>query len=152
MDNIDYNIMKLLQKNARQKASSISQMVHLSVSAVIERIKRMEQDGIIKKFTITVDHKKLGYYMSAFAGVTLQHPDFYENFIANIKLMDNIISCSYVTGEFDFLLMITTATTEGLEKIHREIKNIKGVMGIKTFFVLSNVKEDEGQLPLKSIG
>lgn len=146
MDKIDYDILKLLQRNSRQKASSISESVHLSVSAVIERIRKMEREGIIQAFTIKLDYKKLGYDMSAYIGVTLEHPNNYDEFINKISNMESVISCNYVTGEFDFLLVIMTTSTEGLEKVHREIKMIKGVMGIKTFFVLSNIKDDNKKL------
>ena len=56
--------------------------------------------------------------------------------------MPSVISCSYITGDFDFMLKVMTDTTDGLEKIHREIKTIQGVMSIKTFFVLSSVKDN----------
>ncbi len=150
MDSIDLNILNLLQKNARQKASAISEGVHLSVSAVIERIRKMEKEGIIKNFTVTLDTKKLGYDITAYVGVTLEHPNCYDGFIEVINCMPSVLSCSYITGDFDFLLKVMTDTTDGLEKIHREIKTIKGVMAIKTFFVLSNVK-DEISIPEDSL-
>ena len=55
MDAIDYKILKILQKNARETASNISKEIHLSVSAVIERIRIMEETGVIKEYTIIVD-------------------------------------------------------------------------------------------------
>ena len=58
MDAIDYKILKILQKNARETASNISKEIHLSVSAVIERIRKMEETGVIKEYTIIVDEKK----------------------------------------------------------------------------------------------
>lgn len=142
MDSIDMNILELLQQNARQEASAISDGVHLSVSAVIERIRKMEKEGIIKNFTVTLDTKKLGYDITAYVGVTLEHPNFYNGFIEVIREMPSVISCSYITGDFDFMLKVMTDTTDGLEKIHREIKTIQGVMSIKTFFVLSSVKDN----------
>ena len=55
MDAIDYKILKILQKNARETASNISKEIHLSVSAVIERIRKMEETGVIKEYTIIVE-------------------------------------------------------------------------------------------------
>ena len=60
MDAIDYKILKILQKNARETASNISKEIHLSVSAVIERIRKMEETGVIKEYTIIIDEKKTG--------------------------------------------------------------------------------------------
>ncbi|SMC71664.1 Lrp/AsnC family transcriptional regulator [Papillibacter cinnamivorans] len=142
MDSIDYKILNILQKNSRQKASAISPEVNLSVSAVIERIRKMEREGILQKYTIKVDHKRLGYDLTAFVGVTLELPIYYDNFIQVTREMSSVLFCNYVTGEFDFILKVMATATEELEKIHHEIMKIKGVLSIKTFFVLSNCKDD----------
>ena len=63
MDKIDYKILNMLKKNGRETASDISKSIHLSVSAVLERIKKMEEAGIIQGYTVMVD---------AFAGFTAQ--------------------------------------------------------------------------------
>ena len=68
MDGIDYRILRILQKNARETASNISKEIHLSVSAVIERIRKMEETGVIKEYTIIVNEKKTGNEMTAFRG------------------------------------------------------------------------------------
>ena len=72
MDAIDYKILKILQKNARETASNISKEIHLSVSAVIERIRKMEETGVIKEYTIIVDEKKTGNEMTALMEVSLE--------------------------------------------------------------------------------
>ena len=71
MDNIDYKILKILQKNARETASNISKEIHLSVSAVIERIRKLEESRIIREYTIIVDEKKTGNDMIALMEVSL---------------------------------------------------------------------------------
>ena len=71
MDAIDYKILKILQKNARETASNISKEIHLSVSAVIERIRKMEETGVIKEYTIIVDEKKTGNEMSIRSSLTV---------------------------------------------------------------------------------
>ena len=80
MDAIDYKILKILQKNARETASNISKEIHLSVSAVIERIRKMEETGVIKEYTIIVDEKKTGNEMTALMEVSLEHPKFFDSF------------------------------------------------------------------------
>lgn len=79
MDAIDYKILKILQKNARETASNISKEIHLSVSAVIERIRKMEETGVIKEYTIIVDEKKTGNEMTALMEVSLEHPKFFDS-------------------------------------------------------------------------
>ena len=60
MDNIDLSILKCLKDNSRQTASTISQTINLSVSAVIERIRKMEAKGVIQQYTVVLDEKQLG--------------------------------------------------------------------------------------------
>ena len=140
MDKMDYKILECLKSNARNKASAISKEIHLSVSAVLERIHKMEKNNIIKNYTIIVDQKKLGNDMSALMEISLEHPKFDEAFITAIKLNTNIISCYYLTGDFDFMLKILCQSSDDLERIHREIKSLEGVATTKTHFVLKNIK------------
>lgn len=148
MDAIDYKILKCLMKNARENASSISQQVNLSVSAVIERIKKLESAGVIEKYTVVLNQKSLGNTMLALMEVSLEHPKYFDSFTDKVKMHDNIASCYYITGDFDFLLKIVTDSSEGLEKVHRDIKSIEGVSLTKTHFVLSGIKNEYSLLPL----
>lgn len=147
MDTMDYKILKCLKANARNKASDISKEIHLSVSAVLERIRKMEKNNIIKNYTIIVDQKKLGNDMSALMEVSLEHPKFYESFTTAIKRNSNIVSCYYLTGDFDFMLKIFCRSSDHLERIHREIKSIEGVSSTKTHFVLKDVKNVFSVIP-----
>ncbi len=147
MDKIDYKILKCLESNARNKASAISNEIHLSVSAVLERIHKMEKNNVIKSYTIIVDQKKLGNDVSALMEVSLEHPKFYESFTQAIKCNPNIVSCDYLTGDFDFMIKIVCQSSDYLEKIHREIKSLEGVSATKTHFVLKNVKDIFSVIP-----
>ncbi|MDT8717382.1 Lrp/AsnC family transcriptional regulator [Clostridium sp. 19966] len=140
MDYMDYKILECLKANSRVKASAISKEVHLSVSAVLERIRKMETSGIIKNYTIVLDENKLGNDTSALMEVSLDHPRFYDSFTEAVKENKNIVFCYYLTGDFDFMLKILCSSSEELEKIHREIKSIDGVSRTKTSYILKNVK------------
>ncbi|CAI3540401.1 MAG: Lrp/AsnC family transcriptional regulator [Clostridium neonatale] len=140
MDNLDHKILECLKSNARIKASQISKEIHLSVSAVLERIKKMENNNIIKNYTITVDNNKLGNGTSALMEVSLDHPKFYESFTNIIEQNDKVVLCYYLTGEFDFMLKILCSSSEELEKIHRDIKSLEGVSRTKTYFILKDIK------------
>ena len=85
MDNIDMRILKCLSKNARLPASAISEEISLSVSAVIERIKKLESAGVIRGYTIQIDQEVLGNKMVALMDVSLKHPDYYDGFVALVK-------------------------------------------------------------------
>jgi len=140
MDKVDYKILKCLKANARYKASDISKEIHLSISAVIERIHKMEKNNVITNYTIIVDQKQLDHDVSALMEISLEHPKFYDSFTRAIELSPNIVSCYYLTGDFDFMLKIICQSSDHLEKIHREIKSLEGVSATKTHFVLKNIK------------
>lgn len=140
VDITDYKILKILQKNARESASSISKQVHLSVSAVAERIRRLEENGIIKAYTIAVDERKVGFAMTILMDVRLENARFYEGFVQAVENMDEIIACYYKTGEFDALLVICCDSGDDLADIHRRIMSIDGVFDTKTDIVVKHVK------------
>ena len=112
MDAIDYKILKILQKNARETASNISKEIHLSVSAVIERIRKMEETGVIKEYTIIVDEKKTGNEMTALMEVSLEHPKFFDSFADAIQKLEYIVSCYYQTGDFDLIIRISCHSSD----------------------------------------
>lgn len=147
MDKIDMKILRCLRDNARLTASAISDEINLSVSAVIERIKKLESNGIIKGYTIDIDQNKLGNSMVALMEVSLKHPDYYEDFVKLVNSACNVASCYYQTGEFDFVLHIVTDSTDGLERVYKEIKGFEGVSRTETHFVLKTVKQESSVLP-----
>jgi len=149
MDQTDLKILKCLKENARQNASSIGEQINLSVSAVIERIRKLEASGVIRQYTLLVDTHQIGKDLSAYISVSLEHPKFNESFIQAVRENPSIPECSYITGDFDYLLKIITSSTQGLEHVLSEIKSIQGVSATKTLVVLSTVKQDYTILPDK---
>lgn len=147
MDSVDYKILRELKENAREKASVISEKIGLSVSTVIDRIRKMEDGGIITGYTVAIDQKNLGQGMTALMEVSLEHPKYYEDFTNMIRSTPNIVDCYYLTGDFDFILKIITDSSESLERIHREIKGMEGVSATNTHFVLKCVKNDFSMIP-----
>ena len=133
MDNIDLVILKILQDNGRETASSISKRIHLSVSAVLDRIHKLEENGVVKKYTVLLDSRKLGYDVLAVMEVRLEHPRFYDSFVEAVQSNSNIVDCYYLTGDFDFNLKICCRSSE-------ELEDITGVSGTITHYVLKEVK------------
>lgn len=140
MDNIDMIILKALQDNGRDTASNISKQIHLSVSAVLDRIHKLEETGVVKKYTVLLDSKKLGYDVLAMMEVRLEHPRFYDQFVEAVLANEHIVDCYYLTGDFDFNLKICCRSSDELEEQHRYVKEIPGVSGTITHYVLKEVK------------
>ncbi|HBP38530.1 MAG TPA: Lrp/AsnC family transcriptional regulator [Clostridiales bacterium] len=147
MDHIDIKILDCLLTNARLAASVIGERVNLSVSAVIERIKKLENQGIIKQYTTILDSEKIGKGVTAFISVSLEHPKYNAGFIESVQKCSQITECHYITGDFDFLLKVVTQSTHSLEDTLNLIKSIKGISLTKTLVVFSTWKRDISVLP-----
>ena len=98
MDSLDLKILSCLKNNARAKASQISEEVNLSVSAVTERIKKLEASGVICGYTVVLDQKKLGNDVIALMEVSLEHPRYYDRFTELVAQNPNIVSCYYLSN------------------------------------------------------
>lgn len=140
MDEIDVKILKCLQANARENASVISERVNMSVSAVIERIRKLENNGMIARHTTIINNVKAGKDVSAFMSVSLEHPKYIEGFKAVVQANREVLECHYITGEFDFQLKVVTGNTQNLEQLLNTIKGIPGVQRTRTSVILSTAK------------
>ncbi|MDR2647738.1 MAG: Lrp/AsnC family transcriptional regulator [Oscillospiraceae bacterium] len=147
MDAVDIKILNALAQNARQRASAICADVSLSVSAVIERIRKLEENGVIEQYTIALNQKKLGNGLTAWMEVCLEHPKHYDAFVERVLDIPNVVAFHYLTGDFDFMLQIVTSSPEALETIHRSIKSVQGVSATKTHLVLKTIKDNAVFLP-----
>ena len=142
MDRIDIRILNCLKKNSRENASVIGEKVNMSVSAVIERIRKLENAGIIRQYTVVLDPKQIGKDLSALISVGVEHPQYNDGFTEFVKSYPEIVECHYVTGDFDFIVKVLTDSTGSLERILNEIKSVPGVSVTKTLVILSTVKND----------
>jgi len=149
MDVIDYEILACLKENSRENATNIGSKINLSTSAVIERIKKLENSGLIEKYTAIINQSALGRELMAFIYVSLEHPKYYETFVKLIKENDSVAECYYIAGDFDFILKVVTKTGKMLEEILNYIKFINGVSMTRTSVVLSTNKCEVCLLPDK---
>lgn len=150
MDAIDYEILTCLKENARENATNIGAKINLSTSAVIERIKKLENSGLIKQYTAIINQSILGRDLNAFITVRLEHPKHYENFVNSVKENIYITECYYIAGDFDFILKVVTDQRKSLEQILNYIKSIEGVSFTRTSVVLSENKNEVCILPEKN--
>ena len=147
MDKLDYRILQHLKNNAREKASDIGKAIHLSVSTVIDRIHKMEDSGIIQSYTVITNDAKTGNDVTALIEISLEHPRINDEFVTHIQHHPNIVSCYYLTGNYDYMLKISCRSSEHLEEIHHWLKDQPGVCQTQTHFVLRTVKNIYSSLP-----
>jgi Lrp/AsnC family leucine-responsive transcriptional regulator len=142
MDGTDIKIINCLSVNSRINASDIAEKVNLSVSAVIERIKKLEASGVIKKYTVILDNASLGKDISAMMFVNMENPRFNGGFENMVKTHSQITECNYMAGDYDYLIKIVTANTSSLERVLNDIKCVPGVSKTRTSIVLSSIKQE----------
>ena len=147
MDRIDANILKCLTRDARMNASQISQQVNLSVSAVIERMKKMEASGLIRGYTAVIDERQAGVNVQAMISIRLEHPKYNQEFNHQMCAHESVMECFYITGDFDYIARIGVSSTEELTKVLHDIKQIPGVSLTRTYVVLDNVKQNSSVIP-----
>ncbi|MCT8975612.1 Lrp/AsnC family transcriptional regulator [Clostridium sp. CX1] len=147
MDSLDIKILKLLQNNARITASEISSRVNLSVPAVSDRLRKLDASGVIEKYTIIINGKKLNRNLAVIMFITLESPKYTTKFLEAIQKEDEIIECHYVAGDYDYVLKIITENTETLEAILNKIKGMSGIAKTKTTVTLSTIKNNYSIMP-----
>lgn len=141
MDIIDVKIINYLMENSRMNSSDISEKIKLSVSAVIERIKKLENSGIIKQYSLILNNNALGKDIAALISVSLDNPRFNQSFEEMIRQNSHIVEAHYIAGDYDYSLKIVTSNTKSLEKVLNDIKSINGVSKTRTMIIFSTIKE-----------
>jgi Lrp/AsnC family transcriptional regulator, leucine-responsive regulatory protein len=141
LDAIDLQILSILQEHGRIAHVKLGEQVGLSAPSVIERVKKLEDSGLITGYHAAVDAKRLGKDVTAFIGVSIGHPRTVGLFEQTIELLDDVLECHHVTGEHTVLLKVKTRNTSTLEELIRTIRLIEGVARTETMVVLSTHTE-----------
>jgi Lrp/AsnC family transcriptional regulator, leucine-responsive regulatory protein len=143
VDVTDLRILEILQRDARATQHEIARRVRLSQPSVADRIHKLEARGIILSYVAKLDPGQLGKDITAFIGVGISHPKYFEQFGKKILAMPDVLECHRVAGSDSYLLKIRTENTRSLDRLLVEqIRAIPGVYRTETTLVLSSIKED----------
>jgi Lrp/AsnC family leucine-responsive transcriptional regulator len=143
LDAKDRKILALVQRNGKMSQALIARHVGLSTAAVNERLKKLEQSRVIRRFCAVVDPHAVGMLVTAFVEVFIEHPRYEESILKRILELDEVQECHYITGEFSLLLKVRVADVEALQKlIIGQLSGTEGVRQTRTVMVLSTVKEE----------
>jgi Lrp/AsnC family leucine-responsive transcriptional regulator len=143
VDQLDVKIVELLKQNSRISSSEISRQIHLSVPAVSERIRKLEEGGVIQSFTVKLNREKSGLFLLAFILVQLERPEHIPGFKELVRQDKRILECHHVAGGYDYLLKVAVSHTGELEDlISHTLKVGAGVAKTNTMIALSTVKEE----------
>ncbi len=147
MDGIDIAILSVLRKQARASLSEIGQKVNLSVSAVGERIRKLEASGVISRYVAIIDGRSFHKELTAFMFAGLENPGYTENFLEFVEGENDILECHYIAGNYDYVLKIVTDNPSTLEKLLNKIKGVSGIIKTYTNVVLATRKNNESICP-----
>jgi len=143
VDAIDLRILEILQRDARVTQQEIARRVRLSQPSVADRIHKLEARGVILGYVAKVDPTHLGKDITAFIGVGISHPKYFEQFGKKVLALPDILECHRVAGSDSYLLKIRTENTRSLDRLLVEqLRTIPGVYRTETTLVLSSIKED----------
>ena len=140
INEIDRQILNIIQQDARISNVEIARQVGLAPSAVLERVKKLEERGVIKGFETKLDAVQLDFGLTAFVSVrTHDYCAETDRFLAEIP---EVLEVHDVAGEDSYLLKVRVKDTEHLSRLMRErLKNVPNVASTKTTIVLQTIKE-----------
>jgi Lrp/AsnC family transcriptional regulator, leucine-responsive regulatory protein len=144
LDSKDLGILSLLQKNARITVKEISEQVHLSTTPVHDRIKRMEQSGVIKQYATLVDHAKVKKGLMVICYVSLKEHNKAAGvkFIKTIMALHEVIECYNISGEFDFMLKVVCEDMNTYYDFHvNKLSQLDNVGHMQSIFVMGIIKQ-----------
>ncbi len=150
INDIDNKILNIIQQDARISNAEIARQVGLAPSAVLERVKKLEERGIIRGYATELDAAQIGFGLTAFIFVrTKDCSDEADKLLAAIP---EVLEVHDVAGDEDYLLKVRAKDTEDLARILREkLKNVPNVISTRTTVVLRTIKETTA-LPIEETG
>ena len=144
LDEKDLAILKLLQQNARITVREISDAIHLSTTPVHERIKRMEDAGVIKQYATLLDHSKVkrGLMVICYVSLRQHNKTAGAKFIKAIMEMDEVMECYNISGDFDFMLKVLVENMDAYYDFHvNRLSEAENIGNVQSVFVMGVVKQ-----------
>jgi DNA-binding Lrp family transcriptional regulator len=151
IDETDKAILRLLQADGRVSNAEIARRVGLSAPATHARIRRLEDDGVIRRYATLLDREAIGFDMVCFINVSLQLHQFeaIERFKELVQDMPEVLECHHITGEFDYLLKAVFRNRDELQEfVVNKLTPIPGMAQINTSLVLIEIKATQ-ELPIE---
>ena len=142
-DNIDKKLLDLLQEDSKQTNKQLSLKLNLSVTAVYERIKKLENQGVISKYVALVKKEKVEKSFVAFCHIKLiQHSqDYVVKFEKEVTNLEEVMECYHISGDYDYLLKVIVEDMEAFrEFMVNKLTSIHHIGSTHSMFVINEVK------------
>lgn len=153
LDQIDRKILKILQSNGKITNAKLSENIGLSPAPTLERVKKLENSGIIKSYHAKLDSAMLGLGVNTFVQVTLKghNKKNIEYFLERIRTIEEIIECHHITGSGDFVLRIVAKDIASYQLLMLEkVSDIEVVDSLQSMIILSTFK-DTKSIPVPNL-
>ena len=151
LDRTDIQILKNLQENGRITVKELAMKVHLSTTPVFERMRRLESEGYIQRYTAVLSPSKLGRGFIVFCSVRLRRmgKEIAHDFVSRVKNIPEVAECYNISGEFDYLLKIYAPDMQYYNNfIIDTLGTIESLGSLQSCFVMSEIKNSYG-LPIQ---
>ncbi|MBL6449196.1 Lrp/AsnC ligand binding domain-containing protein [Fulvivirga sp. 29W222] len=150
IDNIDLKILEILLKNAKKPYTEVAKQVFVSGGTVHVRMKKLEDMGIVEGTTLNLDYTKLGYDITAFIGIFLSKSALYDEVIAELKQIQEVVNVHYTTGNYSMFAKIHCKDTQHLKDVlHDKIQRVEGIVRTDTMISLEESINRSIQLEMK---
>ena len=137
IDNLDREILNILSEDGRTPYTEIAKRLLVSPGTIHVRMRRLEDLGIAKKTVLEVDLQKIGYDLSAYLGVHLEHGFDYEHVVDDLKKVPEVAEAYYTTGGYGVFVKIYCMNTRHLyDVLNHKIQTIPGIQGTETLICL----------------
>ncbi len=150
LDEIDLRILALLQENGRMTNAALAEAVGLTPTPMLQRIRKLEQTGVIRGYAALVDPVKVGRPILAFVHVTLKSHGLphHQKLLDIVAELEEVLECHHIAGDEDFLLKVAVRDIAELEGFLLRRLSTSGAIGrVKTTFVLSTSKSSSPIVP-----
>jgi Lrp/AsnC family transcriptional regulator, leucine-responsive regulatory protein len=141
VEEIDRKIVSLLARNGRMSFTDLAKQAGLSVSAVHQRVRKLEQDGVIMGYAAVLDPEAIGLPMTAFVSIKPFDPAAPDDVPQRLEHLNGIEACHSVAGEENYILKVRVASPTALEELLQQLRTLGGV-STRTTVVLSTPFEN----------
>lgn len=141
VDEKDLKIIEILKKNARTPYTEIARKLGISDVAILKRVKKLEQQGVIKKYTILLDPKKLGYNVISITGLDVE-PEHLFKVLEYLKTKSYVRYLAITSGDHSIIAVIWARNSAEMAEIHDSLMKFPGVKRICPAIVLDIIKEE----------
>jgi len=133
LDQFDIDILKHLEDDGKKPFSQIAEELNISNTMVHQRVTKLRKEGILRRHSIVIDEKKLGYEWGAFSGVIISEARKSEDIIEDLRKVPEVTECYHISGSYTLFIRIVAKSSEHMREIlYDKIESISGIVSTES--------------------